>query len=142
MQCIREWWVQGCRVSREGEGVLADSCSSKQDGLGGPWWQSAFYQQLTLDWSEEVSQVDIWGKSVSGRGQSSAELGEITRGKLLRSGVVAKTSYTTPEVRGSGRDEQPHIQPAAAAWAQEGREELLHVQGQEGRPRGDTLRPR
>ena len=28
------------------------------------------------------------------------------------------------------------------AQEQEGREELLHVQGQEGRPWGDTARPR
>ena len=28
---------------------------------------------------------------------------------------------------------QPHIQGMVVAWAQEGREELLHVQGQEGR---------
>ena len=40
-----------------------------------------------------------------------------------------------PEVRGGGREEQPHIQGAAAAWVQEGREELLHVQSQEGGPR-------
>ena len=32
----------------------------------------------------------------------------------------------------------PFFKGAAAAQAQEGREELLHVQGQEGRPRGDT----
>ena len=32
----------------------------------------------------------------------------------------------------SGREEQPHLQGAAAA--REGREELLHVQGQERRP--------
>ena len=37
-----------------------------------------------------------------------------------------------PEVRGSAREEQPHVQGAAAARAQEGREELLHIQGQEG----------
>ena len=30
------------------------------------------------------------------------------------------------------REEQPHIQGAATAWAQEGQEELLQVQGQEG----------
>ena len=30
---------------------------------------------------------------------------------------------------------KPHVQEAVAAWAQEGREELLHVQGQEGRLR-------
>ena len=50
------------------------------------------------------------------------------------SGAAAKRSYPTPEVRGGTREEQPHIQGAAAARAQEGREELLHVQGQEGRP--------
>ena len=36
------------------------------------------------------------------------------------------------EVRGSGREELPHVQGAATAWAQEGREKLLHLQGQEG----------
>ena len=34
--------------------------------------------------------------------------------------------------RGGGREEQPLIQGAAAVWAQEGQEELLHIQGQEG----------
>ena len=34
------------------------------------------------------------------------------------------------------------IKHLAAAWAQEGREELLHVQGQEGRPWGDNPHPR
>ena len=47
---------------------------------------------------------------------------------------VAERSYPMPEVRGGGQEEQPHIQGAVAAWVQEGREELLHVQGQEGRP--------
>ena len=44
----------------------------------------------------------------------------------------AERSYPTPEVRGGGREEQPHFQGAVAAWTQEGLEELLHVQGQEG----------
>ena len=48
--------------------------------------------------------------------------------------VVAKWSYPTPKVRGSGREEQPHVQGAVATRAQEGQEELLHVQGQEGQP--------
>ena len=39
-------------------------------------------------------------------------------------------------------EEQPHVQSAVAAWAQEGREELLHVQGQEGWLWGDTPHPR
>ena len=37
-----------------------------------------------------------------------------------------------PKVRGGSREEQPHIQGAVVAPAQEGQEELLHIQGQEG----------
>ena len=47
---------------------------------------------------------------------------------------MAETSYPMSEVRGGGREELPPVQGAAAAQAREGREELLHVQGQEGRP--------
>ena len=36
-----------------------------------------------------------------------------------------------PEARGGGRKDQPHVQGAEAAWAQEGLEELFHVEGQE-----------
>ena len=50
----------------------------------------------------------------------------------LRPGVAARRSYPTLEARGSGREELPHIQGAVAVQAQEGREELLQVQGQEG----------
>ena len=46
---------------------------------------------------------------------------------------MAKMSYPSCKVRGGGREEQPHIQGVAAARAQEGQEELLHIQGQEGR---------
>ena len=38
----------------------------------------------------------------------------------------------TPEARGCGWEEQPHVQGALAARAQEGLEELSHVEGQEG----------
>ena len=54
----------------------------------------------------------------------------------------AERSSPTTEVRGGGREEQPHVQGAVAARAQESREDLFHVQGQEGRPWGDTPRPR
>ena len=37
------------------------------------------------------------------------------------------------EHRGSDREGQLHIQGAVAAWAQEGLEELSHIEGQEGR---------
>ena len=47
-----------------------------------------------------------------------------------------------PKARGGGREELPHIQGAVAARAQEGLEELYHVQGQERWRWGDTLCPR
>ena len=37
-----------------------------------------------------------------------------------------------PEARGSGQEVQPHVQGAVAAQAQEGLEELSHIEGQEG----------
>ena len=37
-----------------------------------------------------------------------------------------------PEARGSGREDQPHIQGAVAARAQEGLKELSCIEGQEG----------
>ena len=48
----------------------------------------------------------------------------------------------TPEARGGGREDQPHVQAAVAARAQEGLEELSHIEGQERRWWGDTPRPR
>ena len=74
----------------------------------------------------------------------------MTRGvtPLPRSGAVAGRSYPMPprprpraaagrsnpisEARGGGRQDQPHVQGAVAARAQEGLEELSHVEGQEG----------
>ena len=49
-----------------------------------------------------------------------------------RSGVVGR-SHPTTEVSGAGREEQSHVQGEVAARAQEGLEELSHVEGQEGR---------
>ena len=37
-----------------------------------------------------------------------------------------------PKIRGGGQEEQSHFQGAVTARAQEGLEELLHVQGQKG----------
>ena len=47
--------------------------------------------------------------------------------------AAARRSNPTPEARGGGRKDQPHVQGAVAARAQEGLEELSHVEGQEGR---------
>ena len=56
------------------------------------------------------------------------------QGQGLGTRNLAERSYPMPEVRGGSRKEQPHVQRVAAVGVQEGREELLHVQGQEGRP--------
>ena len=45
---------------------------------------------------------------------------------------MAEKSYPTSEVRGSGWEDQPHIQGAMAAWAQESLEALFHFEGEEG----------
>ena len=47
---------------------------------------------------------------------------------------AVKRSYPQPEARGGSWEELPHVQGVVAAWAQEGLEELLHIQDQEGRP--------
>ena len=47
-----------------------------------------------------------------------------------------------PEARGGGWEDQPHVQGAVVARAQEGLEELSHIEGQEGRWWGNTPRPR
>ena len=51
-----------------------------------------------------------------------------------RSGAAAEISYPMSKEKGGSQEELPHARGADAAWAQEGREELLHVQGQEGWP--------
>ena len=48
---------------------------------------------------------------------------------LPRPGEVAKRSHPAAQVRGGGQEEQPHAQGVVA---QEGLEELSHVEGQEG----------
>ena len=50
-----------------------------------------------------------------------------------RSGAAAKRSYPTPKARGGGWEEQPHLQGAVAARAQEDLEQLFHVESQKGR---------
>ena len=47
-----------------------------------------------------------------------------------RPGAAGGRSYPRPEARGGGPEDQPH---AVAARAQEGLEELSHVEGQEER---------
>ena len=45
---------------------------------------------------------------------------------------MAERSYPASYARDGGREEQPHLQGMVAARAQEGLEELFHIQGQKG----------
>ena len=60
----------------------------------------------------------------------------VTRGITLRprsgralGGATPRPHAPMPEARGGGREDQPHVQGALAAQAQEGLEELSHVEG-------------
>ena len=54
-------------------------------------------------------------------------------GSKVRGGCREELPHAPkPETRGGGREDQPHIQGGMAARAQEGLEELSHVEGQEG----------
>ena len=46
-----------------------------------------------------------------------------------RPGATAGKSNRTTEARGGSREDQPHVQGAMAARAQEGLEELSHIEG-------------
>ena len=55
-----------------------------------------------------------------------------------RPGAAARRTNPKPEARGCGWEDQPHVQGAVAAPAQEGLEKLFHIEGQEGWRSGDT----
>ena len=51
---------------------------------------------------------------------------------IPRPGAPGGRSYPTPEARGGCLEDQPQVQGAVAAQAQEGLEELFQVEGQVG----------
>ena len=69
-----------------------------------------------------------WPRGVTPRPRSGAAA-ENARLRQRRNGGE---ELLMPEASGSGREKQSHIQGAVAAPAQEGLEELFHVQGQKG----------
>ena len=64
------------------------------------------------------------------RGDGWEELPHAPKPKARASG---QEEQPMPKARGGGREDQPHLQGAVAAWAQEGLEELSHLEGQERR---------
>ena len=69
----------------------------------------------------------------AGRSYPTSEVRGRSREDPMPERRQAKKSHPTSEVRGCGREELPHVPGAVAVRAQEGLEELFHVQGQEGR---------
>ena len=78
------------------------------------------------------------GRTPCLKGGGQEELPQVPgQGQRLRvsgcdSAGTAERSYPASEARDGGQEEQPHIQGAVAAWAQEGLEELSHTEIQEG----------
>ena len=103
--------------------------------MGGAWWAAVYGSHRVGHDVPLLGQQRSQGCILDSPGES----GLVLRGqKGLRSpgespGVAAERSYPTSEARGSGREEQPHLQGAVAVRAQEGLEELFHIQGQKGR---------
>ena len=102
----------------------------------------SFLMSLAKDLSITPRSGAEAGRTPCPRGGSQEELPHI-RGQGQRPRVpdsygagtveVAERSYPTPEARGRGLEDQPHLQGAVAARAQEGLEELFYLQGQNGR---------
>ena len=69
----------------------------------------------------------------SGRECQAATVQERSRGATPEARDGARRSYPTAQARGGGQEDQPHVQGAMAVRAQEGLEELSHVEGREGR---------
>ena len=65
------------------------------------------------------------------KGRGEGEVGRIGI-DIYTLRAAAGRSNPTPEARGGGQEDQPHVQGAVAALAQEGLEELSHTEGQEG----------
>ena len=87
--------------------------------------------KYSLGISNFLEEISSLFKKILVQGQEQWPRGATSR---PRSAAAAQRSYPTFEVRGHGREEQPHVQGAVAAWEQEGLEELLHVPGQKGQP--------
>ena len=114
------------------------SFSSIAEARRTPCPKGSGQEELPHVWGQ--GQPHVWGQ------------GQLPRVTDCDGAGTAKRSYPASEVRGrdkiaseargGSREEQPHIQGLVAVWAQEGLEELSHVEGQEGRRWGDTPCPR
>ena len=72
------------------------------------------------------------GRTPYQKGDGQEELPRIRGQGRWPGGATPRPHAPTPEAKGGGREEQPNFQGAVATRAQEGLEELSHVEGQEG----------
>ena len=102
----------------------AKVCSSPEARGGGQEEQPR--PEATGGSREEIPHASSPGPGATGRRSYHTPLSQRPR-------AVAGRSNGSTEARGGGREDQPHVQGAVAAWAQKGLEELSHTEGQEGR---------
>ena len=85
----------------------------------------------------DCAEVHGLGWTAQKHGREELPLTQV-QGRQRRGATQSEVRGSSPEelpkseVRGGGQEEQPHSQGAVAARAQEGLEELSHVEGQEG----------
>ena len=101
----------------------------------GAWWAAVC--GVAQSWTVRGSSLECQAATAQERPRGAPRVrgqGWRPRGTTPRprSEAPAERSNPTPEARGSSQEEQPHVQGAVAAQAQEGLEEPSHIEGQEG----------
>ena len=81
---------------------------------------------------KELPHIGGQGRRPRG-GTQRPKSGAVAESARLRRRRSSQEELPQPEVRDCGLEEQPHVQGVVAARVQEGQEELLHIQGKEGR---------
>ena len=115
-------------MKRESE--VAQSCLTLSDPIdcSPPGFSvHGIFQARVLEWGAiAFSNVHRQPLNFLATLSSSKNLFEILSSK------IPTPHAPTPEARGGGLEDQPHVQGAVDEWAPEGLEELSHFEGQEG----------
>ena len=96
-----------------------------------PFFSEVFFvdSHIILAWADVTGAFSVGGRDWR---YPTSEVRGRSREDPMPERRQAKKSHPTSEVRGCGREELPHVPGAVAVRAQEGLEELFHVQGQQG----------
>ena len=123
-------------------GSHARRAAAKKSYLRGRRRSGAVDESARLQWCRNCREElpSLRSRAATGRSYPASEVRVWPGGATPspRSGAAAGRSYPTPKARGGGRQDQPHVQRAMAAQAQEGREELPPTGGQGQRLGGAT----